>query len=528
MAKLDDLMRQGLALHQSGRIADAQAIYARVLAKEPSHAAANHLTGLAFLQRGDSAAAVKHLQRAVHIRGNDPEYLANLGTALNAAGRPEEALEAFDKSLKLQPNNPAALNNKAMSLKALYRHDGAIAAYRAAIVLRPTEAGFHRNLANALSELGDWHGAERAYRDALNHRNNFPSALTGLVNALEALQRRDEAIEIASSYAGRYPGESEYHRALGHAHWTAGNPEAAATAYRAAIAANPRDVEAYRMLGTIVPHASEHDPELSAARQLLEDKGLSEDQQAQLEFTLGAALTDIGDDARALKHFSRGNAIIRRLRPFDLDAARSEIEAVKRRYSERADLPPLLPPTGPIFIVGLPRSGKSTLEGMLARHPDLFSAGELQAAGVMSRYLPPAAFGERYRAMAAALAPGRRIIDTMPNNFRLLGLLRAALPEARVLFCTREPEGHALALSQKYFSLRGNEYASDPADALAFIGIYTDLMSFWSARFPGFLHPVEMNAVRTKMRQLLGFVGVPWEPACAEPYLSEPRVSPAA
>ncbi|HEY9010780.1 MAG TPA: tetratricopeptide repeat protein, partial [Devosia sp.] len=351
MAKIDDLMGQGLSLHQSGRIAEAQAIYARVLAKEPSHPAANHLTGLAFLQRGDSAAAVRHLQRAVRVRGNDPEYLASLGTALNAAGRPEEALEAFDKSLKLQPNNPAALNNKAMALKALYRHDDAIVAYRAAIALRPHESGFYRNLANTLSELGDWHGAERAYRDALAHRDNVPNALTGLVYTLEALQRKDEAIEIASSYAANYPGESEYHRALGHARWTAGNPEAAAAAYRAAIAANPRDVEAHRMLGSIVPRASEHDPELAAVRQLLDDKSLSEDQRAQLEFTLGTALADMGEDARALEHFSRGNAHIRTLRPFDLEAARSEIEALRRDAPELTDLPPLLPPTGPIFIV---------------------------------------------------------------------------------------------------------------------------------------------------------------------------------
>ncbi|HEY8995267.1 MAG TPA: sulfotransferase, partial [Lacunisphaera sp.] len=230
-------------------------------------------------------------------------------------------------------------------------------------------------------------------------------------------------------------------------------------------------------------------------------------------------------------HFSRGNAIVRKLHPFDLDAARAEIETLKREASAPTDFPPLLPPTGPIFIVGLPRSGKSTLEGMLARHPSLFPAGELPAAGVMSRYLETAEFGDRYRAMATALAPGQRIVDTMPNNFKLLGLMRAALPEARVLYCAREPEGHALALFRKYFNRAGNEYTGDLDDARAYVDLYSDLMTFWSDRFPGFLRRVDTSTISAapapEMRQLLDFLGAGWEVACAEPYISEPRL-PAA
>lgn len=547
MTKLDHLMREGLQLHQGGRLADAEAIYRKVLDKQPSHAAANHLMGLVLLQRGDAAGAVMRLQRAVKMRGNDPEYLGNLGTALNAAGRTDEAIEAFDKALKLQPHNPAVLNNKGMALKASRRHDDATAAYRAAIALLPAEAGFYRNLGNALSEMGDWHGAEAAYREALARRPNFPNALTGLCLSLQALGRKADAVSTAARYAAQYPTEAEYHRALGHANWLAGNPEAAAAAYRAAIAVAPADVEAHRMLGAIVPRQSE-DAEVLAIERLLERPDLKDDHRAQLEFALGAAFDDIGDAERSYDHFVRANAIMRRLRPFDLSAAKAQMEHLQDAYANLldAEVPPLEPPTGPVFIVGLPRSGKSTLEGMLARHPAFFAAGELQAAANMAAalgnsggagagpVLSPSAsleFGRRYLQMAETLAPGQRVLDTMPNNFLLIGALRLALPGARVIHCLRDPREHMVALFQKYFSQLGNEYANDLGDLLAYLPLYRGLMSFWTQRFPGFVHDADMaeigSAPDRETGRLTTFLGAPADPACARPYISEPRLGRA-
>lgn len=512
MSKIDDLMRQGLQLHQTGRLAEAEAIYARVLDRQPSHGAANHLSGVVLLQLGDAAGAVVRLQRAVHVRGNDPEYLGNLGTALNSAGRPAEAMEAFDRALKLDPRNAGVLNNRGMALKALGRNGEATGSYEAAIRIAPTQAGFHRNLGNVLADQGEWHAAEAAYRKALELRPNFPNVVTGLCLALEATGRRDEAIATACDYAQRFPAESEYFRALGHAHWLAGNPDAAAAAYRGAIAANPGDVEAHRMLGLIVPRSSA-DSEVQVVEQLLETPDLKDDHRAQLEFTLGQAYDDMGDFPRSFAHFSRGNALVRKARPFDLDAARAEMEALQEAYAQlpESDVPPLEPPTGPVFIVGLPRSGKSTLEAILARDPALFPGGELPILGNVARELrnrgghgagafvpSPEERGElarRYLEAAGRLAPGRRVIDTMPNNFLLIGAIRLALPHARVIACHRDPHPHAIALFQKYFAQSGNDYTADPADLSGFMSIFQSLTSFWRQRFSGFLFASQLPAV---------------------------------
>ena len=528
MSKIDELVRQGLQLHKAGRLAEAQALYGKVLDKQPSHAAANHLMGVALLQRGDAAAAVTRLKRAVHVRGNDPEYLGNLGTALNAAGRPAEAVEVFDKALKLQPTNAGILNNRGMALRAIHRHDEGIASHRAACIAHPEEPTFHSNLGKALSELGDWRGAETAYRRALELAGNFPNALTGLTNTLLALQRKDEAVNTAAAFAERFPNEPEYNRALGIAQWSAGNPTAAAAAYRAALAADPADVESHRMLGSIVIRSTE-DAEVRAVESLLARLDLPDDRRAQLEFTLGTAFDDIGDEGRASAHFTRGNALIRKLRPFDREKALAELSDLQRQFADK-DVPPLESPTGPVFIVGLPRSGKTTLEGMLARHPAFFPAGELPVVGNLSSAVhqhgkeAAKALGPRYLAMAETLAPGLRILDTMPENFKFIGLLRQAIPSARILHCTRDTAAHAHALPHKLYLQSGNDYTNDPTDLAAYLSAYRGLMSFWRQRFPDFILDVDTAATTVDMPAILDFLGAPPDPAVAAPFASEPRI----
>jgi tetratricopeptide (TPR) repeat protein len=540
MSKIDDLMQQGLALHQSGQLAEADAVYGKVLARQPSHPAANHLRGVLLLQQGDAAGAVHLLQRSVHLRGENAEYLGNLGAALNAAGRHQEALSVFERSLKLQPNDPGVRNNHAMALKALGRLDPAIAAYRTAITLRPQEPGFYRNLANALSEMGEWHEAEANYRKALELRPNFPNALTGHVNSLLALHRRDEAIQTAAAAATHFPQHSEFHRALGHAYWQSGNPAAAAAAYRAALAANPADVEAHRLLGLIVVR-SEVDKEVQAVQALLDQPALSIDSRAELFFTLAQAYDDIGDGDRAAEYFRAGNALVRQSRPFDLDRALSEMQSLQDAFESLpdADVPPLEPPSGPIFIIGLPRSGKSTLEGRLARHPELYAAGELAALANLAGSLAKegvigaperrdaagsAELGRRFLAMSTRLAPGKRVLDTMPNNFHLVGAIRLAMPGARVVHCTRDPRAHMIALHQKYYSQTGNEYAADLEKLVAFHAAYRDLMAFWSRRFPGLIVDIDVTAPGSSA-QTLSHLGLSGHPHVNAPFVSEPRLS---
>ena len=478
-------MRQGLALHQLGRLADAEPIYRRVLDKQPSHPAANHLLGLIKLQQGEAESAVALISRAVHVRSGDAQYHCNLGVALNAAGQPDLAIASFDRAIELQPGYAEAFSNRGMSLKTLGRAAEAAQSYRQAIALRPSEAGFHLNLDNVLTDLGDLHAAEQRYRRALDQRPGYPAALSGLCLTLEALNRPGEAVAAGEQAIAARPGEPEYHRSLGRAYRAAGRLDDAVASYRRALALDPRDAESFRMQSLILRRAT-HDDDMEAMAGLLREPGLSDDQRAELNFALGKGYDDIGDHARSFDHYVRGNTLQRRQAPFSIEAAEREFAALERLFGAVPGSlpPPTAPGSGPIFIVGLPRSGKSSLEGMLGRHRLTYKGGELpllanQVAEVWRQYglaapsallaaIPPSAFaaiGANYLREAGKLAaPPLVVIDTMPLNFRHIGFIAMALPGARILHCVRDPLEHSVAMFQKYSP--GAASSSPPISAI--------------------------------------------------------------
>lgn len=541
MSKIDDMLRDGLAHHQAGRRDAARTLYLKVLARQPSHAAANHLLGLLFLQQGEADEAVKHLQRAV--RGHrSAEYLGNLGTALNAAGRPAEAADAFDAALALQPKSPGILNNRGMALKALGRHDDAIESYRRAIALAPGDAMLQRNLGNALAAVGYLHEAIDLFRASLRLAPTSDNAALGLCNALLLLGQRDEAVPEISALARRHPAHAGMQRAAAHACRSAGDIEGAAAFYRRAISADPRDIEAHRLLGLLIHRTDPADPEVLALQRLAEQPTLSPRDEAQVGFALGQACQDLGLDDEAYAHFSRANALIHAIVPHDAMASRHRVRMIIQSFSELSDddLPPLADAVGPVFIVGLPRSGKTTVEIMLSRHPRLRAGGELgmfrslataqKGDGPIGKALSPAAahaLAARWVGITDRLFPRLRYIDTTPSNLELVGLLRQILPSARVLVCQRTPRDHAAALFTKYFAQGGNEAMSALPHILSAIEDAATLAEFWQRRFPGFVRVIDaasLSAAAALIDEVLRFLALPSHEACRTPAESEPRL----
>lgn len=551
--RIDDWLRQGLALHQSGKFDDAEPLYRRVLARQPSHPAANHLLGLIKLQQGQAEKAVALISRAVHLRGTDPQYHCNLGVALNASGQPERAIASFERAIELQPGYADAFSNRGMALKALGRLTEAVESYQRAVALKPAEAGYHLNLANAQVDLGDRAAAEQSYRRALALRPGYPAALSGLCLTLEYLDRAGEAVAAGEAAVAAWPREPEHHKSLGRAYRAAMRPEDAVASYRRALALDPRDAESFRLMSLILRRAASDD-DMGAMEALLQEPGLPNEQQAQLHFALGKGYDDLGDYRRALDHYLRGNALQRRNTPFSIQAVEHEFAVLERLFETSRQPLPSLPhgQAGPIFIVGLPRSGKSSLEGMLGWHARTHKGGELPLLGhqvdaVMRQYrlaepsvfldaLPPSVFatiGANYRREAEKLA-GRSavLIDTMPLNFCRVGFIRLAMPGARILHCIRDPLEHCVAMFQKYFARHGYEYASDPDELAAYYRLYRRLMAHWHRLFPDFVLDIDMAALRqqpeAQMRKVLEFCGLEWDAACLEPYEPEPQIGRSA
>jgi tetratricopeptide (TPR) repeat protein len=530
-----DLLQEGLRLHQSGRTEEAARRYEQVLAREPLQPAANHLLGLVRLKQGKPDEAVHLIARATSVNKTDPQYFANLGAALNAAGRPAEAVEALDRAIALKPAFPGAHSNRGMALKALGRLDDAAASYRQAVTLAPAEASFHLNLANVLGDLGEFEAAESAYREALRLRPVYPAALAGLSGVLDQLARPGDALALTTEALQRTPDDADAHYWRGRALYKLRRLEDALAAYQRALQLRPGFGEAHFNAAHIV-RWSPGDDGIAAMNALYGNPAAPLNDRIYAGFGLAKALGDIGEHERSITTYIGANALHRPRLNFSLAAVEADFGRLGEMFSgaelgtdngETEDY-------APIFIVGLPRSGKSTVESILARHPQVYAAGEQRLLSrLVDRYGGNGAqglrqLGSEYATIARGLAGGRRVIDTMPPNFRLIGFIHAALPRARVIHCVRDPGDHAVAIFEKFLPRAGYEFAADLSEIAAYHGAYRSLMARWHALFPGFLLDLNLGSFSGEMERavagLLGFAGLSWDAACLAETESEPQL----
>jgi hypothetical protein len=264
--------------------------------------------------------------------------------------------------------------------------------------------------------------------------------------------------------------------------------------------------------------------------------------QLDLQFTLGKAHMDTGDAEKAFAHLDAGNRMKHATLAYDVREDAAQFAEIARsfgagrldRFSEGGDLS-----DRPIFIVGMPRSGTTLVEQILASHPQVHGAGELTALEeiVIDRLGPSlspiaraqrmaaltqddlAAMGAAYVAKVAAMAPeGLRVTDKMPANFRLAGLIRLMLPNARIIHCRRDPVDTCLSCYARKFS-RGQPFAYDLRDLGLYYRAYEALMAHWRdllppERFAEVVYEEVVGDLEAQARRLIAFCGLEWDDAC--------------
>jgi tetratricopeptide (TPR) repeat protein len=541
---ISDLLQKGLALHQSGCGAEAAPIYGRVLALDPKQPAANHLLGLVRLSQGRADDAVTLISRAITGNASDPQYHCNLGVALNAAGQPEAAIAALDQAIALKPGYAEAYSNKGMALRSLKRFDEAVDVYRQAVRLRPSEAGFHFNLANALRDAGHLFDTESAYRRAVHLRPRYAAAINGLATALDNEGRAGEVLELLDKALLDLPDDAKLHVRRGRSLYYLGRLPEAAAAFRRAIAIEPGFGEAHLHLSYMRRHET-RDAEVEAASQLFDDGRQPAEVRVFAGFALGKALADLDEHEASIDAFEQANDLNRA----SVSYSRAKSEADLARDVERFESAAQRTDCGfreaaPIFVVGLPRSGKTTVELMLGRHPEVEGVGELPTLGRLVGELkseigdrpidevPADRFTELGRAYMreaqSRAAPGRRIVDTRPSNYRNVGFIRLALPNARIITPRRAAADHIIAMYEKYFTSNGYEWSNDIDDLTAYRAAFESQLTSWHRLFPGLIHEIDLRQLRQDRRggveALLDHCGLAWAEGCLEAGQSEPQL----
>ena len=569
----------GLALLDLSRLSEAADAFRQAIELRPEFAAAHNNRGVALQNLNQIDDALEHFRRAVELAPDFAPGRVNLGRLLLALGRPEEALPHCEAAARLQSNSSDPQTDLANVLWALGRLRDARAGYLDAIRLAPDRPVPHANLGRLLRVEGRFGEAvvwlkaateldpeNATFWDELGSLHweidEAPAAMQCWERALVLDPRRSEtrnALGLAFQEEGRHQEAGECYRIalelqpdLAPAHlnrgvWLEeqGDLAEAEAAYREAIRLQPTDALAHARLATLL-RAKLPDGDLAALNSCLVTPRLDNAQRARLLFGLAHVWDARGDTAQAADCLRQANSLnltADRARKRSYDPAEHErfvdslIEQFQSSWFTRSKGAGSAS-RRPVFVIGLPRSGTTLVEQILASHPAVYGAGEL-VLGRRSFEAVPTFLGrsesplqclesldqatikrlaEWYLDQLKPLAPdhAQRVVDKMTENYLYLGWLATLFPNAVFVHCRRDLRDTALSCWMTDF--RTVHWASDKHAIASRFRAYQRLMKHWQAACPVLIHEVSYEQIvanlETAARRLVSVCGLEWDPNC--------------
>jgi tetratricopeptide (TPR) repeat protein len=583
----------GLALQGMGRTSEAVEQFRRALALRPDFATAHTNLGNALRELGQGEPALHHFRRAVEINPNDPVARTNLGQMLLECGRPDEALAQCEAAVRLRPDAAAFQHNLGNAYRDLGRFVEAKAAYLEAIRLAPALATAHAQLGQTLLRerpdtqalpwlkraaelepqnpafhemLGDYYLEREEFAEAVEcywrvltlAKADRAGVRLSLGWALQEQGRLAEALDQYEIAQRLDPNSALVQNYLGGIHEEFGKTAAAEAAYRLAIQRQPQFALPYARLGTLLRDKLP-DPDIAALEKWLAHPTQTAEARGRLLFALGHVLDARGEFARAAQYLREANALTLagRKGPHEYIPAEHEwfvtsmIDVFNPRFiASTAGMG--LDNRLPVFIFGLPRSGTTLVEQILACHSCVFAGGELRLVRQLFESIPslmgrsarplhciPDLDGPAIRGLAEAHlrelrnlagAQPARATDKMPDNYLYLGLLATLFPKATFIHCRRDFRDVALSCWMTDF--RSLFWANDPTHIGTRFQQYLRIMDHWQSVLGVTIHEVRYEETVVDLqrvaRDLVAACGLPWESRCADPHRHERPVRTAS
>ena len=522
----------------------AIACFRQAVASDSAFAEAHSNLGQLLLEHGELDEALRHCREAVRLQPDFAEGHNNLGNVLRELDQLTEARACYAEALRLNPDLPLALGNMGQVLQ----QDGSLAEavtwYKQALELAPDAARLHCYLASAYEEADNYEDAVASYETALRLDPDFAEAHDGLGWIRHEQGRNDEAMRCYQTALRLKPDFPTAECNLGMLLTELGDFAGAEAAFREVIRRRPQHAGAHAQLATLL-RGKLPETDLEVLNRLLADPELSDNRRASLHFGLAHVLDARSQYSQAAEDLRVGNALalsIRRKGGLEYKAddhvrfVDRLIASFNTGFFERLAGAGLATDR-PVFIVGLPRSGTTLTEQVLASHSRVYGAGELRLArqdfvslaGPRGEELQAVEAIERLNAetlrpiaqrhldqLRELNATAPRIVDKMPDNYLYLGLLAVLFPNAKFIHCRRDLRDVAVSCWMTQF--RHIRWASDFDHLASRFLEYRRLMAHWRRVLPVPLLEVDYEEMvadlETTARRLVAWCGLEWEPAC--------------
>jgi len=551
MKTTDYAMRVATQLQNEGKFKQAKIIFDAILEAYPTQAYALHLSGIMEYQEGNITAAIEliqqaiashahdalfhsnlgemyrqlksidlsiqHGQRAIEIDSNSVTALSNLGIAYYDAEQYEKAEDCHKRALAINPTFSCSLNNMGSIYKMQDKTTDAIAFYQAAINAEPTFIEPRKNLSALFRQLSDSHHDQGDHTEALKHL--------------------DHAISIDPTFKNAYISKGNILMEMG-------NISEAREQF--SMLAEDKDIDARLFAHYSLVQLKKTEPNSAYLKELLliadNVHEVSPEKQEYLYFALGKCHDDLGEWEKAFAYFTQGCNLKRKRINYN---SAEQIQITKKLiHTFTKEMIENLcafanPSAQPILIVGMPRSGTTLVEQIIASHPNVYGAGELTYLLDLieiDKIQSPASYGtitEKYLAHLQRLsANAKRVTDKMPQNFIIIGLIHALFPNAKIIHVKRNPMDTCLSCYTKLFS-KGQDFSYDLNELGQYYNYYEAIINHWRQILPlnaWFEVNYEniIDDIETEAKKLIAYCNLHWDPACLAYYESKRNVRTAS
>ena len=488
---------------------------------------------ISFYSNGHIQEAIAKIQTLNQQYPNVPVLFNILGACYKSLGQLENASKMFKNAFTLQPKYAEAHFNHGVVLRAMGDLVHASESYKNAIVLLPNYPDAHNNLGNVFRDLGRPEEAIECYEWAVAYRPEFAEAHNNLgivqndIGKLNlSLKSYEKAISINPDYVDALFNQAITNKQLG-------NKSLSIKTFEKVLELSPNYAAAYRNLSE-VKHYKKNDQQIAKMEQLISKKNLSQSDSISLNLALSKVYEDLGDYDKQFNFLKKGNDQRKKELNYSID------QSLKLHLSIKELFKPTLTPVKkssyssskfrPVFIVGMPRSGTSLVEQIISSHQEVYGAGELE---YFSRTLSPIltkeiaavtekdilSIRDKYLSKVSALKFTQCVVtDKMPANFRYIGFILEAFPEAKIIHLKRDARATCWSIYKYYFDSKGNGFSFDQEDLAKYYGLYSDIMAFWHVLYPNKIYDISYEDLTTNQedetRKLLEYCDLDWDESC--------------
>lgn len=588
-ATIERWLKLAAAAQARGAIGEARTYYRKVAQKNPDQAPIWHALAGASFQLGELSEVAMALERACAIEPGNIEYLSDLGGVYLSVGDLAAAERTLRTVTNLRPDYGQAQYNLCSVLYQSGKLTEAIRELRCLILREPGFAEAHFNLGVALRDSGNWGAARRAfetasklqpdtarsylelarlesaahltndairnYREYRKRGHNEPEVAVELAELLHRDGQTNAAMELLEQAEREHPLAEQPVVTRARMLYDAGKLADAETLYNVVLEQFPQVTAAAVGLSRLRRVSDASDAVLVRLHRTLEELPDNDARAEAVHFALGKVYDDLGEYERAFAHYAAGNESHAGTLTYDALAAEAETDAFITTFSAQAlddEHVAASDSSKPVLVVGMPRSGTTLTEQIIAAHESAAGAGELAFFPMLVRHLPtltgtggdyPACWRDMKDELAGQIieqylgllyrhgADAHRVTDKMPVNYKHVGFVRALFPRAYVIICRRDPRDVALSIFFQYFRER-HEYAWRLTDIAHCYVQHERLIRHWLQMDSGRTHIIDyadlvQDHERTA-RRLIAAIELDWDPHCLDFHQMERQVKTAS